>query len=51
MPSVLQSGASEGMQTLDQALKALVQGGKVIPQVAMSLASNPQDFKMFLTMR
>jgi twitching motility protein PilT len=51
MPSVLQSGASEGMQTLDQALKALVQQGKVIPQVAMSLASNPQDFKMFLTMR
>jgi len=51
MPSVLQSSASEGMQTLDQALKALVQAGKVTPQIAISVASNPQDFKMFLAMR
>jgi twitching motility protein PilT len=51
MPSVLQSSASEGMQTLDQALKALVQQGKVVPQAAMAVASNPQDFKMFLSMR
>lgn len=51
MPSVLQSGGAEGMQTLDQALKALVQQGKVIPQAAMSVASNPEDFKMFLAMR
>jgi twitching motility protein PilT len=51
MPSVLQSGGAEGMQTLDQALKALVQQGKVIPQAAMAVASNPEDFKMFLAMR
>ncbi len=51
MPSILQSSAAEGMQTLDQALKALVQAGKVMPHVAMSIASNPQDFKMFLEMR
>jgi twitching motility protein PilT len=51
IPSVLQSGASEGMQGLDQALKVLVRSGKVTPQVAMSVASNPQDFKMFLDMR
>jgi twitching motility protein PilT len=51
MPSVLQSSASEGMQTLDQALKVLVQQGKVVPQVAMAVASNPADFKMFLSMR
>jgi twitching motility protein PilT len=51
MPSVLQSGAAEGMQTLDQALKTLVRSGKVTPQVAMSVASNPQDFRMFLSMR
>jgi len=51
IPSVLQSSASEGMQGLDQALKALVRAGKVTPQVAMSVASNPQDFKMFLDMR
>ncbi len=51
MPSVLQSGASEGMQALDQALKSLVQQGKVVPQIAMAVASNPADFKMFLNMR
>jgi len=51
MPSVLQSGAAEGMLALDQALKNLVQQGKVVPQVAMAVASNPQDFKMFLNMR
>jgi len=51
MPSVLQSGGAEGMQTLDQALKALVLGGKVTPQAAMAVASNPQDFQMFLRMR
>jgi twitching motility protein PilT len=51
IPSVLQSGASEGMLGLDQALKVLVRAGKVTPQVAMSVASNPQDFKMFLDMR
>jgi twitching motility protein PilT len=51
MPSVLQSGAAEGMQGLDQALKALVQQGKVVPQHAMAVASNPADFKMFMNMR
>jgi len=51
MASVLQSSASEGMQTLDQALKVLVQQGKVVPQLAMAVASNPADFKMFLNMR
>jgi twitching motility protein PilT len=51
IPSVLQSTASEGMQTLDQALKTLVQAGKVTPRSAMAVASNPQDFKMFLNMR
>ncbi len=51
MPSVLQSGAAEGMLALDQALKTLVQQGKVVPQVAMAVASNPADFKMFLNMR
>ena len=51
MPSVLQSSAAEGMQTLDQALKALVMQAKVTPQAAMAVASNPQDFQMFLRMR
>jgi twitching motility protein PilT len=51
MPSVLQSSAAEGMQTLDQALKTLVMQAKVSPQAAMAVASNPQDFQMFLRMR
>jgi twitching motility protein PilT len=51
MPSVLQSSAAEGMQSLDQALKTLVMQAKVTPQAAMSVASNPQDFQMFLRMR
>lgn len=51
MPSVLQSGAAEGMQSLDQALKTLVMQAKVTPQAAMSVASSPQDFQMFLRMR
>ena len=50
MPSVLQSSAAEGMQTLDQALKVLVKSSKVSPQVAMSVASNPADFEMFMRM-
>ncbi len=51
MPSVLQSGASEGMQSLDQALKQLVIQGKITPQDAMAVASNPADFQMYLRMR
>jgi twitching motility protein PilT len=51
MPSVLQSSASEGMQTLDQALKNLVIQGKITPQAAMAVASNPADFQMYLRIR
>jgi twitching motility protein PilT len=51
MLSVLQSGAAEGMQTLDQALKNLVLAAKVSPQAAMAVSSNPADFQMFLRMR
>jgi len=50
IPSVLQSGAAEGMQTLDQALIALVKSGKVAPQAAMAVASNPHDFQIFMRM-
>ncbi len=50
IPSVLQSGASEGMQTLDQALMALVKAGRITPQNAMAVASNPHDFQIFLRM-
>ena len=51
MPSVLQSSAAEGMQTLDQALKNQVIQGKITPQAAMAVASNPADFQMYLRIR
>ena len=51
MTSVLQSGSAEGMQTLDQALKALVLSSKVAVQSAVAVASNPHDFEAFLRMR
>jgi twitching motility protein PilT len=51
MPSVIQSSAADGMQSLDQALKTLVLAAKVSPQAAMAVASNPADFQMFLRMR
>ncbi len=51
MSSVLQSSASEGMQSLDQALKSLVIQGKITPQAAMAVASNPADFQMYMRIR
>ena len=51
MLSVMQASASDGMQTLDQALKTLVLSAKVNPQTAMAVASSPADFQMFLRMR
>ncbi len=51
MMSVLQAGAAEGMQTLDQALKNLVLSAKITPQAALAAASNPPEFQVFLKMR
>ena len=51
LPSVQQSGAQFGMQTLDQALKTLVVKGLVAPEVAAQASSNPEDFLSLLHMR
>ena len=44
MYSAIQTGASMGMQTLDQALKNLVAKGIISPAVAKSAAKVPDNF-------
>jgi twitching motility protein PilT len=43
MPTIIQGGASLGMQTLDQDLKRLLQAGKVTFEEAISKAQNPRE--------
>ncbi len=43
MPTIIQSGASLGMQTLDQHLKTLLQSGKVTFEEAISKAQSPRE--------
>jgi twitching motility protein PilT len=43
--SVLQTGASHGMQTMDSALAQLVRAGKVNRQLAESRAHAPEEFR------
>jgi twitching motility protein PilT len=43
MPTIIQSGQGAGMQTLDQHLKVLLQGGKVTFEEAISKAKEPRE--------
>ncbi len=43
MSTIIQGGASLGMQTLDQHLKSLLQGGKITFEEAMSKAMAPRE--------
>ena len=43
METIIQGGASLGMQTLDQALKNLLTGGRVTFEEAISKAKNPRE--------
>jgi twitching motility protein PilT len=43
--SVLQTGGSHGMQTMDAALAQLVRAGKITRQLAESRAHHPEEFK------
>jgi twitching motility protein PilT len=43
MAAIIQGGAQLGMQTLDQHLKVLLQGGRVAFEEAMSKAKNPEE--------
>ena len=44
IPSVMQAGGVEGMQTLDQDLQRLVSQGKIQRRVAAQIAENPKLF-------
>lgn len=45
IPSILQAGAKEGMQSLDQSLYSLVTNGLIDRDVAEDTATSPQMFK------
>lgn len=48
MTSMIQTGASDGMQTMDQALRDLVQQTLVTYDVAIQRAQNPQELDKLL---
>jgi len=48
IPSAMQIGKSQGMQTFDDALKALVTAGKISGEAAYRAASKKEDFEAFL---
>ena len=45
IPSIMQSGGVEGMQTLDQDLQRLVSQGLIDRSTAESVSDNPKLFK------
>ena len=45
IPSVIQAGAKEGMQTVDQSLHGLVMNGLLDREIAIEMAENPKLFK------
>ncbi len=45
IPTVLQSGGTEGMQTLDADLQRLVMQGKIAREDAAQIADNPDNFR------
>ena len=48
IPSVLQTGAAAGMQTMDAALASLVRSGKISQRLAESRSSTPQELRRLL---
>ena len=48
MPSMIQTGGQEGMQTLEQALRKLYQKGLITREVALEAAGNPDELKRML---
>ena len=45
IPSVIQAGGVDGMQTLDQDLQRLVSAGKITRSAAAQIADNPKLFE------
>jgi len=48
IPSAMQIGRSSGMQTFDEALKALVTAGRITGETAYRSAQKAEDFESFL---
>ncbi len=48
MTTIIQGGASLGMQTLDQHLKVLLNGGKVTYEEAMAKSQNPRELAQMM---
>jgi twitching motility protein PilT len=48
IPSAMQIGRSQGMQTFDDALKTLLAGGKITGEAAYRAASKKEEFESFL---
>lgn len=48
IPSMIQTGASEGMQTMDQALRDLYVKGLITYETAMERAHNPEELKKLI---
>jgi len=51
MPTIIQGGASLGMQTLDQDLKRLLQAGKVTSKRPSAKAQNPRELAQMVGRR
>jgi twitching motility protein PilT len=48
IPSLMQSGQAQGMQTMDAALEKLVAAGKVAPDAALEKATDKENFRKFM---
>ncbi len=51
LPNAIQTGSQHGMQTLDQALSALLRANVVTPDEALARCTNPVEFKRALGVR
>jgi twitching motility protein PilT len=48
--SLIQTGASHGMQTMDASLAGLVRGNKISLEIAESRSSNPEELRKLIEM-
>ena len=48
IPSIIQTGASHGMQTMDTALATLVRAGRITQDLAESRSSTPEELRRLL---
>jgi twitching motility protein PilT len=48
IPSAMQIGKSQGMQTFDDALRALLAAGRITGEIAYRAAAKKEEFEAFL---